>query len=95
MNYNDYLAQVLESDEEVKKEYDELELEYEILAQILKLRYEKGYTQKELAKICEVKQSEISKFESGRYEPTIEFLKKISDALRTEFHIVLHRKMSI
>ena len=57
--------------------------------EIKNTRKEKGLTQGELAKIVGTKQSAISRFESGRYNPTIEFLQELSTALQSElkFHV--------
>ena len=40
----------------------------------VKKRIEKGITQKELAKKIDTRQSSISRFESGAYNPTLIFL---------------------
>ena len=45
------------------------------------IRMKKGYTQDELAKICKLKQSRISRYEVGNREPGIETLKKLASAL--------------
>jgi len=46
-----------------------------------KARKNKGFTQKELAEIIEVKRSTIAGYESRDQEPSYKLLKKISDAL--------------
>jgi transcriptional regulator with XRE-family HTH domain len=46
-----------------------------------KARKNKGFTQKELAEIVEVKRSTIAGYESKNQEPSYKILKKISNAL--------------
>lgn len=63
------------------KAYDDLEPEYAIIRAILKKRIESKMSQKDLAKKLGTKQSAISRLESGTYNPTLSFLKKLSNAL--------------
>ena len=53
----------------------------EIREQIVKAREEAHITQKELAALTGLTQSNISNIESGNNRPTIPTLKKIADAL--------------
>ena len=46
-------------------------------------------TQAELAKRADTKQSNISRFESGNYNPSVEFLQKIAGALDKRLEITL------
>jgi len=68
-------------DPEFKKAYDALEPEYAIIRAIIKKRIESKMSQKDLAKKLGTKQSAISRLESGTYNPTLSFLKKLSTAL--------------
>lgn len=86
MSHNE-LKNLLLSDPETKKEYDELEPIYSITREIIKLRIETGMTQKDLAEVVGTKQSAISRLENGSYNPSIEFLSKVAHALGKEFHI--------
>ncbi len=65
----------------VKKAYENLESEYALIEQLIAYRLERGVTQAELAKKIGTKQSAISRFESGSENPTLEFLRKIADAI--------------
>jgi predicted transcriptional regulator len=71
----------------VKKAYDSLELEFSIINQIIDKRIKKGMSQKDLALKMGTKQPSIARFESGYYNPTISFLKKISEALGSKLEI--------
>ena len=61
--------------------YDALELEFQIAVALIRRRLEKGLTQRELAKRVGTKQSAIARLESGSYNPTLGFLKKVTSAL--------------
>ncbi|MBA7571428.1 hypothetical protein ES708_13191 [subsurface metagenome] len=74
-------------DPEVAKECANLEAEYQIIRQLITLRKEKKLTQKELAKLIGDKQSNISRLESGNYNPTLSKLKKIADCLNQRLDI--------
>ena len=74
-------------DPEFAKEYKALEPEYEIIRQVILSRSEQNITQKELADRIGIKQSNISRLESGNYNPSLEFLKKVASGLGKEIHI--------
>jgi len=87
MDWKEYKKKRFKEDLELKKEYDELELEYKIIGQIIDLRTEKKITQKQLAKLMNTKQPSIARFESGGYNPTLGFLKKIAEVLDSDLDI--------
>jgi transcriptional regulator with XRE-family HTH domain len=74
-------------DPEFVREYKALEPEYEIIRQVIQSRTEQNITQKELADRIGIKQSNISRLESGNYNPSLEFLKKVASGLGKEIHI--------
>lgn len=86
MKFNDFLNEQLK-DPEFKKEYDSLEVEYDIINQIIKTRLEQNLTQADLAKKVGTAQSNISRLESGNYNPTLEFLKKVANSLGKKLKI--------
>lgn len=69
------------SDPKVRKAYDELEFEFEIIKAIIRVRAQKKITQRELAQKIGVAQSALARFESGRTNPTLSFLKKVTVGL--------------
>lgn len=71
----------------IRKGYDELGPEFEILQKMLDQRLRNGLTQEQLAKKIGTKQSAIARFESGTTNPTIQFLHKIADALDVRLKI--------
>lgn len=74
-------------DPEFAKEVEELKPEYELISQIIQLRIEQKLTQEELAKRTGIKQSNISRLESGSYNPSLQFLKKIAKGFGKELSI--------
>jgi len=89
MRHNEVKKKLFE-DPEVKKEYDELEVFYNIKKQIIHLRKEKGLSQKELAELIGTRQSAISRLENEDYNPSVELLAKIARAFDKELEIKLH-----
>lgn len=77
------------SDPVVKKYYDELGPEFDLIARLIDHRLKNGLTQAGLAKKIGTKQSAISRFESGTYNPTINFLYKVADALDAKIQITV------
>ena len=64
-----------------KKAYNDLELESQLISAMIDQRSRKKITQKALAEKIGTKQSAIARFESGRANPRLSFLKKLSHAL--------------
>ncbi|MHB1664612.1 MAG: helix-turn-helix domain-containing protein [bacterium] len=51
---------------------------------MIKIRTEQGLTQKELAVKIGTRQGNISRLESGEYNPSLQFLKKVAKGLNKE-----------
>jgi DNA-binding XRE family transcriptional regulator len=86
MNWNKAKDIIFKS-EEVQKELKMNEAEYKIIEEIIMARKEKNLTQKDLAELIGTKQSNISRFESGNYNPSLEFLNKIAQAVGKELEV--------
>lgn len=74
-------------DPEYKKAYDDLEFEFALIDAIIRSRIEKGITQKKLAEKMGTKQSSIARFESGTYNPTLAFVKKLAHAVGVKIRV--------
>ncbi len=85
----DVIKEKLLEDKEFSNEYERLKPRYEIISQIIKLRSEKNITQEELAKLVGTQKSNISRLESGSYNPSLDFLIKIAKGLGKEIKITL------
>lgn len=92
MDFNEYLKNSLEEDNELRREYDALQTEYELIEKLIKARLEANLTQKELAQKCGMKQSNISRLESGKSNPTIRFLEKLANSLDCDLVIELRKR---
>lgn len=68
-------------DPKFKKAYDALEFEFKLYESLIQARIEKKLTQKQLADKLGIAQSALARFESGRTNPTLSFLKKITSGL--------------
>ena len=72
---------------DVKKEYDLMETEYKIIEEIIIARREKNLTQRGLAQLIGTKQSNISRLESGNYNPSLDFLQKVAKAMGKKLEV--------
>ena len=79
----------LMKDDEFKAEYEKLKPPYELIAQIIDARNKLNITQEELALRVGTQKSNISRFESGSYNPSLDFITKIARSLGKEIHISL------
>lgn len=77
----DLLKEELLEDEEFKAEYDKLKPRYEVISQIIQARKEKNMTQGDLAKKVGTQKSNISRLESGNYNPSLDLLIKVAKCL--------------
>ena len=77
-------------DPEIKAEYDRLEPEYQIIQSIIDKRIKKNMSQKQMAAKMGTKQSALSRLESGTYNPSLAFLKKVALALDSKLCISLN-----
>ncbi len=68
---------------EVRREYEKLREEFELLDEILKARAEAGLTQAELAERIGTTQSAVARMETaiGKHSPSIATLKRYASAL--------------
>ena len=83
----DEAKKIILRDKQVKEELENNEAAYKIIEEIIMARRENNLTQKGLAELIGTKQSNISRLESGNYNPTLEFLNKIAKAVGKELEI--------
>lgn len=86
--YQKVLAKALK-DPEFKAEYDRLGPEFDIIESIIRKRLEKGMSQTQLAQKMGTRQSALSRLESGNYNPSLLFLKRVAAALDSRVNISL------
>ena len=59
----------------------------EVARQVKAVRKGQGMTQEHLAELVETKKSNISRLESGRYNPSLDFLVKVAEGLGKEIEV--------
>lgn len=64
-----------------KKAHEDSELEFAIIKSLIIARARGGLTQRQLAERIGIPQSSLARFESGRVNPTLPFLKKVVHGL--------------
>lgn len=74
-------------DEEFKLEYEKLRPRYEAIAQIIVARKQQNMTQAELARRVGTQKSNISRLESGNYNPSLDFLSKVAESLGKSLNV--------
>lgn len=79
----------LMADDEFKVEFERLKPRYELIAQIIDARNHQNITQEELASRIGTQKSNISRFESGTYNPSLDFITKVARGLGKEIHITI------
>ncbi|MCI7445473.1 MAG: helix-turn-helix transcriptional regulator [Solobacterium sp.] len=80
ITYKEYKNKCLE-DSNFKKEYDDLEPEYDIINAMIKVRKERGLTQKQLSELTGISQSDISRIENGTRNPSLEMIKRLATGM--------------
>ncbi len=65
---------------EYRKEYDALEEEFALIAEVAKARLRAGLTQAQLAKRMKTTQSTVARLESGRGQPSTRTLARFAKA---------------
>ncbi len=68
------------SNPEVRRDYDALENEFDMINKLLNMRRAAGLTQEELARRMETKKSNISRLERGNTNPSWRTLKRYARA---------------
>lgn len=92
MNYKAHRKQLI-SDRAVRKEYDKLLPEYELVRSIIEQRVKKKMSQKDIAVKAGVPQSTIARIENLTHGlPKLTTIKKIADALDSRLIIKLQAK---
>lgn len=80
---------MLMKDEEFQAEYEKLKPRYDVISQIIEERAKQSITQEELALRVGTQKSNISRLESGTYNPSLDFLIKVAHSLGKEMQIIL------
>lgn len=78
--FKDFLDEQLENPD-FKKEWEDIQLEMDIIRAIVDARISQKLTQKELAARTGINQADISKLENGTRNPSLKLLKRLADGM--------------
>ncbi len=73
--------QELLNDPEVRREYDALEPEFDIIRAMIQARKQQNMTQEELSRRTGITQADISRIENGTRNPSLNMLKRLAEGL--------------
>lgn len=91
-NFRDTLKEEMEKPE-FKKEWDNLEVEFQIIKAMIDGRNENHLTQRELSDMTGIAQGDISKIENGNANPSIKTLDRLADALGKKLKVTFESKI--
>jgi len=80
-SFDELIDQERSRDKFFKEEFDNLEDEYNLIKEIIRVRKEANLTQKQLSKITGIDQANLSKLENGKLNPSFDYLDRIAKAL--------------
>ncbi len=78
--FDDFLEEQMQN-QEFKKEYDDLQPEFDVIRAIVDARTSQNLTQKQLAEKMGINQADISKLENGTRNPSINLLKRLAEGM--------------
>jgi ribosome-binding protein aMBF1 (putative translation factor) len=78
--FDDFLEEQMQ-DQEFKKEFDDLQPEFDVIRAIVDARTSQNLTQKQLAEKTGINQADISKLENGTRNPSINLLKRLANGM--------------
>ena len=87
MNYNNIKNKTFSENPAVKAEYDQLGPQYEAIRAAIESRKSAGLTQKQLAEKMGTAQANISRFENGNANPSLDFLQKMASCMGKTLHV--------
>lgn len=87
MDYRTYKMKTFAEKPEVRAEYEQLGPQYEAISAAIESRKAAGLTQKQLAEKMGTAQANISRFENGNSNPSLEFLQKMAACMGKTLHV--------
>ncbi len=78
--------------EKILIEQEQARAKEEVIEQFIRYRKSKKMTQEDLAKKVGVPRTNITRFESGRYNPSLEMMVKVATALGMKLSITLEEQ---
>lgn len=78
--FDDFLKEQLK-DPEVRREYEALQPEFDIIQAMIDARKSLNLTQKELSERTGITQADISRIETGTRNPSLDMLKRLAEGM--------------
>ena len=91
MNWKEHKRQLMK-DPAFRKEYEDLEPEYKLASDLIRLRLSKGLTQEELARRLHTRQSAIARLENAGSLPSLSTVKRVAEALDADLYVAVQPK---
>lgn len=85
--HGEILAEELTGDPEFRREWERLALARAVAAEVVRYRADHELSQRDLAKLLDVKQPQVSRLENGEHNPSHETLTLLASRLGMEFNI--------
>jgi ribosome-binding protein aMBF1 (putative translation factor) len=94
ISHKEFHAELMK-DPEYRRGYEALDFEFAIREALFNMRIKGDVTQAQLAERMGTKQSAIARFESGRSNPTLDFIQRLADALELELKVSVRKSVNI
>lgn len=88
-----YLEKQMKNDE-FRKEYEDLQPEFDIIRAVVEARNEQHLTQEDLANLTGLNQADISKIENGTRNPSLNMLKRLAKGMNMQLELKFTPKTS-
>ena len=82
-------------DPEFAREYEALDLPFQIAQQVIELRQSRGLSQTGLAHLISTKQSGISRLENALSTPSVSFLQRVAEAMDAHLEVRFVKKEEV
>ena len=69
------------ADPDVQQDYQDLAPRFSVVRQLISLREQHGWTQRELADRAGMKQPQLARLETGQVEPKLDTLQRLAEAM--------------
>ena len=90
-----YVREQIKRDPRLAQDVADARAEVRLAVMIARLREERGWSQRDLAKVTGIKQPQIARIEKGGQMPTLETLWRLADALNAEVVIGPNQALEI
>ena len=93
--HRQYVRDQVKRDPRFAKDLEKARAEVRLAVMIARLREERGWSQRDLARITGMKQPQIARIEKGEHIPTLATLWRLTDALNARVVIGPHKHLDV